>query len=249
MENELQETPSLTKREKRELAKQEKQTEKLKNENTKKLKDWGIRIVAVLLLAFGGYKVWQWINTPQPDGQENGILAVRGDDWVKGGNDAKVTLIEYADFECPACAIYSTEVIKKLTDEFGANLRVVYRHFPLPQHKTAVDAAKAAEAAGVQGKFWEMHDLLYLNQADWSRGSANDKFRQYAQSLGLDMTKYDADFGSEIVSQSIKNDESDGYALRINATPTFYVNGKVVNMKSGLDDLKKAVEEALGNNK
>jgi protein-disulfide isomerase len=254
MENELQVNTSsvtdrpLTKRERRQLAKQEKLAGRLKKEKTEKFKKLLIGIVILGVVAFLGYKLWKSIQTPQNETGESNILSVRSDDWVKGSPDAKVTIIEYADFECPACAIYSTEILKKLADEYKDNLRIVYRHFPLPQHKKAVDAAKTAESAGKQGKFWEMHDLLYEKQEGWST-SANLKeiFSEYANNLGLDSAKYKDDLGSDPVSQKIKKDEADGYKLKIDSTPTFYVNGKIVSVNNGYDDLKSAIEEALAN--
>ncbi len=253
MENELHDNTvlnadrPLTKRERRELAKEQKRTEQTKNERTKEIKKWIVRVLVLIAIGFGGYKLWQWINTPQ-DGRGTGdILTVKEDDWVKGNRDAKITLIEYADFECPACKIYSTEVMNKLTDEYKGDLRIVFRHFPLPQHKKAVDAAKAAEAAGRQGKFWEMHDLLYEKQEEWSGdGNYKDKFKEYANSLSLDMSKFENDLGSDETSRSIKNDETDGYTLHINETPTFFVNGKKADVKNGYPDLKKAIDNALG---
>lgn len=252
-ENKPQESPApnvedrpLTKRERRELAKQEKQTLRLRSGRAEKLKKWGIRLLILLLLSFGGYKLWQWINTPQPGNSTSDILSVKSDDWVKGNSNAKVTLIEYADFECPACKIYSTEVLPKLMDNYKENLKIVFRHFPLPQHKKAVDAAKAVEAAGRQGKFWEMHDLLYEKQDEWSSGNLKEKLVSYAQELGLNIEQFNKDFDSDETSQSIKKDEADGYTLRINSTPTFYVNGKKASVNNGYEDLKKAIDGAMG---
>ena len=251
MENDLQKELSsetdrpLTKRERRELAKQEKFKERQKAGTNIKFKKWTVRFIVLLLVGFGVYKIWQWINTPQPGDTKVDILNVRSDDWTKGSPDAKVTLIEYADFECPACKIYSTDILKKLADEYPGNLRMVYRHFPLPQHTKAIDAAKAAEAAGVQGKFWEMHDLLYEKQEDWITGNLKDKLFGYAESLGLDKAQFEKDFASDSVLKSIKDDENDGYSLRINSTPSFYINGKKVEIKNGYEDLKKAIDQAL----
>ena len=92
--------------------------------------------------------------------------AVSDSDWVKGNRSAPVVLVEYSDFQCPACAA-SAPLVKQLTEEFGNKIAFVYRHFPLPQHKNAYPAAQAAEAAGKQGKFWEMADLIFANQTKW----------------------------------------------------------------------------------
>ena len=235
----------LTKKERRRLAKEKKLKEKTKRERSFGLRKWVYRILILMILGFGIFKIWQWINTPQPGATKEDILSVRNDDWIKGNADAKVTLIEYADFECPACRVFSTDILKQLENEYKDSLRVVFRHFPLPQHDRAVDAAKAAEAAGFQGKFWQMHDLLYEKQDDWLSGDLNNILLGYAESLGLDKDRFEKDFKSDAVLKSIKDDEDDAYLLRINSTPTFYVNGQKVTITSGYDDLKNAVEKVL----
>lgn len=257
MENETENKPQgdigneddrqLTKRERRLLAKQKKSEERSKQGRTAEAKKWIFRTIVLLLVVLGVYKAWQWINTPGEGGRvPEEILSVKSDDWVKGNSNAKITLVEYADFECPACRIYSSEILPKLTEEFKDDLKIVSRHYPLPQHTKAVDAAKAVEAAGSQNKFWEMYELLYDKQDDWSgSGNAKDKFREYAASLGLNIARYDEDFKSDNTAQSIKKDEADGLSLRIDSTPTFYVNGKKVISNNGYNDLKKAIDDAL----
>jgi protein-disulfide isomerase len=235
----------LSKREKRELAKEKKQEELTKSKLHLKAKKAVVALLAILFFGFVGYKVWNWFKTPVSDTGKSSILSVKDDDWMKGNPNAKVTLIEYADFECPACAIYSTEVIGKLASEYGDNLRIVYRHFPLPQHTRALDAAKAAEAAGKQGKFWEMSELLYKNQESWSSGDLKKKLEGYAKELNLNLDQLNADFDSDSTLQSIKDNESEAYTLKISETPTFYVNGKKASINSGYEDLKKAIDKAL----
>ncbi|MEK7070060.1 MAG: thioredoxin domain-containing protein, partial [Patescibacteria group bacterium] len=93
--------------------------------------------------------------------------AISDNENIKGDKDAKATLIEYSDFQCPACGAYQP-ILKKVTDNLSAQVRFAYRHFPLPQHKNAKLASTVAEASGKQGKFWEMHDLIFQNQSDWS---------------------------------------------------------------------------------
>jgi protein-disulfide isomerase len=238
----------LTKKERRELAKEEKRKTQLKNENTKKLKKYLIGLLVIAGLIFFGYKAWIWIKTPgvgSNEGNQNNAFSIRDSDWVKGNKDAKLTLIEYGDFECPACSIYS-ELVNRMLGEYPNDLKVVFRHFPLPIHKNAIPAAKAAEAAGVQGKFWEMHDLLYAKQSDWvNEGNPKDKFVEYAKSLGLDENKFKSDFDSKEIEDRINSDESEALRLRINSTPTFFLNGKKLPQINGYEDFKKIIENAL----
>jgi len=245
--NPLEDRP-LTKRERRRLAKLEKQKKRTKIARSGLFKKWFIRIILILLIGFGGYKLWQWIDTPQGGDTKYNIFSIKADDWVKGDPSAKVTIIEYADFECPACKIYSTDILPKLENEFPGDLREVYRHFPLPQHTLALEAAKAAEAAGKQGKFWEMHDLLYEKQEDWVSGKINEKLSSYAVSIGLDKAQFEKDLNSAAVLESIKNDETEAYSLRINATPTFYVNGIPVDMTNGPEGLEQAITNIINSN-
>ncbi|HJX46032.1 MAG TPA: thioredoxin domain-containing protein [Patescibacteria group bacterium] len=238
----------LTKKERRELAKEGKRKAQLKNENTNKLKKYLIGLLVIAGLVFIGYKAWIWIKTPgagNTEGNQNDSFSVRDSDWVKGNKDAKLTLIEYGDFECPACTIYS-ELVNRVIGDYPNDLRVVFRHFPLPTHKNSIPGAKAAEAAGVQGKFWKMHDLLYLKQSDWTdEGNPKDKFVEYAKSLGLDEERFKTDFDSKEIKDRINSDASEALRLRINSTPTFFLNGKILPQINGYEDFKKIIENAL----
>jgi protein-disulfide isomerase len=238
----------LTKKERRELAKEKKRKAQLKNENTKKLQKYLIGFFIIAGLIFFGYKAWKWIKTlgsGSTGGNQNSAFSVRDSDWVKGSKDAKLTLIEYGDFECPACSTYS-ELVNRVSGDYPNDLRVVFRHFPLPMHANAIPAAKSAEAAGIQGKFWEMHDLLYAKQSDWTGGgNPKDKFVAYAKSLGLDENKFKADFDSKEIEARINSDESEALRLKIDSTPTFFLNGKKLPQINGYEDFKKIIENAL----
>lgn len=146
-------------------------------------------------------------------------------DRAKGPEDAKVVLVEYSDFECPACAI-AAPIIKNILDEYASDVRFVYRHFPIPSHRNAEAAAYAAEAAGEQEKFFEMHDLLFERQDEW-RGESNptSRFIEYANLLGLDADRFGADMNSQKTKSKVSADKATAYSARINATPTFFVNG------------------------
>jgi protein-disulfide isomerase len=146
---------------------------------------------------------------------------------VRGNPNAPVTLEEFADFECASCGVYHPE-LKKIESEFGDRLRVIFRERPLvPPHQHALMAAQAAEAAGLQGRFWEMHDKLFENQKTWSE--AKDLvpiFVDYAKQIGLDSDRFMKDINGEQVASRIFQDGKRAHALRINSTPTFFVNGK-----------------------
>lgn len=149
-------------------------------------------------------------------------------DRTRGSENAKVTVIEYSDFECPACAA-AAPIMKDLLAGYGDDVRFVYRHFPLPSHKNSEAAAYAAEAAGEQGKFFEMHDALFEKQDEWrAEGDPVGKFKEYALSLGLDVDKFSEDVKSGKIRAKVSDDKAGAYAARVNATPTFFVNGRAV---------------------
>ncbi len=154
---------------------------------------------------------------------------------VKGNPDATVTLIEYSDFQCPACAT-AQPVVKDILNEFGDSIKFEYKHFPLPMHPLALPAARAAEAAGQQGKFFEFHDMLFENQKTWSN-SANPSatFIQYAEELGLDVQKFRQHMNSSLLSDQISEDKKEGFDLGITGTPTFFLNGEKMQLQSFTD--------------
>lgn len=167
---------------------------------------------------------------------------VRDDSHKEGSG--KVQVVEFGDYQCPACGqAYPTT--KKLISEFGDKITFVFRNFPLPMHANAGAAAQAAEAANAQGKFWEMHDKLYASQDEWSSlYDPTDMFVSYASGLGLDTAAFKKDISDKAYEKYIEQDKSDGFALGINGTPTFYINGKQQNAFD-YDSLKKAIEAEL----
>ena len=158
--------------------------------------------------------------------------AVSANDWVIGNQEAQTILIEYSDFQCPACGAYYP-LVHKLIQEQGANFKFVYRHFPLQQHQNAKPAAYAAEAVGRQGKFREMEDMIFVNQNDWSGSKkAEEIFREYASSIGLNLEQFDADRESEEAKDKVESDYQSGIRAGVNATPTFFLNGKKIQPRS-----------------
>ncbi|HKP45120.1 MAG TPA: thioredoxin domain-containing protein [Pyrinomonadaceae bacterium] len=162
-----------------------------------------------------------------------------------GPADAKVTLEEFGDFECPPCGMLHP-VLKTMEKEFGQRIQIIFREFPLvPTHVHALSAARAAEAAGLQGKFWEMHDLLYDNQKAWHDAfDARPMFEQYAGQIGLNMEKFRSDSASEVVAQRILRDGARGHALGVSGTPTVFMNGREVPFESLVPDKLRALISA-----
>jgi protein-disulfide isomerase len=150
-----------------------------------------------------------------------------------GPENAPATLEEFGDFECPPCGLLHP-VLKTMEKEFGPRLRVIFREFPLvPTHPHALVAARSAEAAGLQGKFWEMHDLLFENQKTWhEQFDARPTFEGYAQKLGLDLERFRRDVSSKAVEQRIFLDGKRAHALGVKGTPTVFLNGREVLFES-----------------
>jgi protein-disulfide isomerase len=166
---------------------------------------------------------------------------------VIGENKKNVVLVEYGDYQCPACAAYYP-IIKQLVEEYKTDIQFQFRNFPLQQiHQNARAAARAAEAAGKQNKFWEMHDILYEQQSAWEQStSANVIFEQYAKQLGLNVETFKTDFASNEVNEIINADFNEGTRLGVESTPTFFLQGKKLdNPPRDLDGWKKLINEQI----
>ncbi|HXL81119.1 MAG TPA: thioredoxin domain-containing protein [Pyrinomonadaceae bacterium] len=169
---------------------------------------------------------------------------------TQGPENAPVTLEEFGDFECPPCGMLHP-VLRTMEKEFGPRLRLVFREFPLvPTHVHALAAARSAEAAGLQGKFWEMHDLLYENQKTWHDAfDARPIFEDYATRIGLNLEKFRSDSAGETVAQRIFLDGKRAHALGVSGTPTVYMNGREVPFESLAPDKLRALINAQLNAK
>lgn len=160
-----------------------------------------------------------------------------------GDPKAPVTLEEFGDFECPPCGVLHP-ILKGLEAEYGqTKLRIIFREFPLvPTHVHALAAARAAEAAGLQGRFWEMHDLIYEHQKDWHEAfDVRPIFEGYAKTIGLDVAQFARDNASEIVERRIFLDGKRGHSLGVQGTPTVFLNGKEVPFESLAPEKLKAL--------
>jgi protein-disulfide isomerase len=163
-----------------------------------------------------------------------------GDSPIRGPENAPVTIVEFSDYQCPFCA-RSEPLIKDVMKEYPGKVRFVYKNLPLVSiHSNAMGAAQAAVAAGKQGKYWEMHDLLFANQ----RALQPDKLKEYAQQLGLDIAKFEADMNSSEVKSAIQNDMNLSRKVGVRGTPTIFVNGKLVENRS-VDGLKQMIDPVL----
>jgi protein-disulfide isomerase len=161
-------------------------------------------------------------------------------DHYQGSEHARITLLEYGDFECPSCKV-AVQTPKLLLERFPNKIRFIFRHFPMEQaHPHALMAAEASEAAGTQGKFWAMHDLLFQNQAH-----LKDKdLHRYAGELGLDLASYSAELDDHIYLQKVREHAEGGRLSHIRATPTFFLDGVVQDISFGMQALHDAVAAA-----
>lgn len=168
-------------------------------------------------------------------------VPVGASDHMLGAEHAPVTVLEYGDFECPNCK-QAAPAVKLLLNRFAGRVRFVYRHFPLEgPHPHALAAAEAAECAGGQGKFWEMHDLLFDHQDRLGL----THLRGYAKSLELDMARFDAEMNGHVHLQRVREHIESGQRSHLSATPGFFVNGRVQDVSFGLRGLSEAVTTAL----
>lgn len=194
-------------------------------------------IIAVTILLLGGAIAYFAQLDSQPPLTRDDLIAPGT--HTKGSASASAFLVEFSDFECPACGSYYPSV-KATVAEFGDQLTFAYRHLPLPQHPSAIPAAKAAEAAGRQGKFWEMHDKLFENQTRLNE----ELIQEIATQLGLDLDQFNQDLQDEAVSRRIEDDLTAANRLGVNSTPTFFLNGKKLIVRSP-DDLRAQVAAGL----
>lgn len=158
---------------------------------------------------------------------------------IKGKKDAKVTVVEFSDYQCPYCARLQP-TLKDVLKAYPDDVKLVYKDFPLSFHKQAKNAAKAARAAGEQGKYWEMHDLIFENFSKLNEAM----FKDFATKLNLDMKKFEADFGSTKYDALIQQDINLGRQAGVTGTPTLYMNGKRMQGRS-FDDFKSLIEGYL----
>jgi len=169
------------------------------------------------------------------------VVPVGPDDHVEGPDDAAITIVEYGDFQCPYCG-QAYPIVKRLQSDFGDSLRLVFRNMPLTNvHPQAELAAETAEAVGLQGKFWPMHDVLFENQRDLS-GPA---ILRYVEDVGADLSQVANTLHDGVVQKRVKDDVESGIRSGVNGTPTFFVNGERYDGSWDYDTFHAYLEEML----
>ena len=165
---------------------------------------------------------------------------------IRGNPNAPVTLEEFGDFQCPPCGTFAT-FGEQLLKEYDSRLRIVFRNFPLQAHEHAREAALAAEAAGLQGRFWEMYDVLYREQVFWSYApNARQLFESYAGTIGLNLDQFRKDMDGEKAKERLDSDHARGDSLGVKVTPTFFINNQPVEGKDKTPDgVRAAINAAL----
>ncbi|MEA1929709.1 MAG: thioredoxin domain-containing protein [Patescibacteria group bacterium] len=239
----------LTKKERRRLKREKKRHEKVVEVRRVKRGRWGWWLLIIIIIAAAVFGIYKLTANSGPSGNGGGLVGpVTGADWRRGPEDASVVLVEFSDFQCPACAFYAPWT-KQLTEDFPEDLAVVYRHFPLSSiYINAEWAARATEAAGLQDSFWEMHDLLFDRQGDWAeRLDAKNLFIEYAASLlGLNATKFKQDMNNNEAKRLVLADRQSGVQSGVRGTPTFFLNGVLLDTPPSYDDFADLIRAEFG---
>ncbi len=213
---------------------------------------WLLGLTLVVLAGFIVYMVTR-------DGGVATTLApgVKDDDHARGATrptgtsgraSTSLVFVEYSDFECPACEV-AQPALRALYAEFASTTTFVYRHLPLSQHKNAELAALASEAAAKQGKFWEMHDALFDSQRQWAgipEAQAKAFFVKLAENLALETVRFSADLESDELRARVRRDADEATRIGVRGTPTFYVNGEKMNVKTFDDMRAELVKRSVG---
>jgi protein-disulfide isomerase len=203
-----------------------------------------VLVVTVALVTFGsGFALYRAKIAAAPPGAKSGPASGA---HIRGPKTAVVTIEEFGDFQCPPCAGMAA-LLKKEEEEYGGKLRVIFHHFPLPIHVHARAAAHAAEAADLQGKFWEMHDLLYKEQGAWSKvDSVAPLLEGYAKSIGLNGERFEKDMKDPKVIERVDADQKLGSSRGVTSTPTLFINEVLLPPdQTNPAGVKKAIETAL----
>ena len=216
-------------------------------EGSRRMKGFYLLLVAVAVI--GGGVLWYGSQQRAPAPAPSGPVPVAAADgfrgYTQGSDSAPIEITEYSDFECPFCASFATVQMPVVREQLIATGRVRwrFRDFPLPSHSYSRYAALAAQCAGEQGKFWEMHDQLFTNH-QWAQTGKNPRglFRDFARAIGVDLDKYDACMDGQRYAGRIQASVQEGEARGVKGTPSFYVNGRPYQGRSASDDFKALVD-------
>jgi len=203
-------------------------------------------LIVIITLGYFGFKNKKEKIVPITQDNQEEIIG-----WQRGNLESKVKLVEWSDFQCPACYYYFS-ILKELDNRFGDQILFEYRNFPLKQiHRNAMMAAISTEAAGVQNKFWEMYDKLFENQKDWSNMNKT-KFEQtlagYAEEIGLDVEKFKFDLVSKEIADKVEASYKFAIKNKIDSTPTFFLNDNKINNPRTIDEFSKIIQDKLDEN-
>lgn len=203
-------------------------------------------VLAVLVVLFGGLLIFNKSNNSDSASGNGNTENVQPSNHIQGDESAPVTLTEWGDFECPACGQYYA-LVKQVKQEYGDEIAFRFRHFPLISiHQNAIISARAAEAAGMQGKFFEMHDLLYENQDQWSQSTSPTQiFEDYARQLDLDVAQFSKDIKSNTTNRIVQADLAEANKRGYSSTPTFEINGEKIENPRSLEDFQEVIDQAL----
>lgn len=209
-----------------------------------------IGLLIAIVLFVGGFAVFK---QDKKDGASSGVQPTN---HVKGAGTSGVTLIEYGDFECSACFEYEP-IVKKVIEKYGDQITFQFRSFPITsKHPNSFAAHRAAEAAAKQGKFWEMHDILYARAyqqtaqgpapIEWvATSNPSTFFESYAREIGLNLEQFKSDAASSEVNDFINADIAASKDVPVSGTPTFLINGKKIETPTSLEDFYKLIDEAI----
>src|SRR3989338_3935922 len=202
----------------------------------------GVGVVFFALLAL---LIYNTNSGSQPVADSN--LLIGPSSYMTGTKEAKVNVVEFGDYQCPACA-YASPIVQQLVKLYkdNQNVNFVFRNFPLPQHSNAMISAEAAETARAQGKFLEMSEMLYDRQNEWAGNQkALEVFIKYAKELGLDIKAFTDSVNQKKFQETIIKDRSDGQAIGVNSTPTFFINGEKLVCVPSFEEFKKKIDGKL----
>jgi len=199
-----------------------------------------VLVIAVIIASF--WLGTMWDNKAQGGVQAGKTAAVSkaGADPAKGPQDAKVKIVEYSDFQCPFCGRV-VQTIRQIEEEYGDKVQITFRNFPLSFHQFAQKAAEAGECANLQGRFWEMHDMMFAHQ----NALRTEDLKSYAKQLGLDQEKFDSCLDNGEMKAEVERDFQDGTAAGVRGTPAFIINGEHISGALPFERFKEVIDKKL----